>query len=70
MEYQLNNEITEEIARKKQFSKNQQEGVGQVFKPIVLENHKCPECGTVSGTSLELSHYLNCPNKFKKAVNK
>jgi hypothetical protein len=51
--------------------KEKLEREGQVFKPIVLENPKryqCPECETVSGTSLELHHYFNCPNKFKEAV--
>jgi hypothetical protein len=76
--YKLNNEITKEIAREKAIKeekeavlKIQKEGVGQVFKPIILENpkrYKCPECGTVTGTSLELSHNFYCPNKFKKAV--
>ena len=76
--FKLNNEITKEIAIKKTIQKEkeavqkiQQEGIGQVFKPIVLENpkrYKCPECGTVSGTSLELVHNFVCPNKLKKAV--
>ena len=73
--YKLNNEITEEIAREKAIQeeketvrKIQQEGVGQVFNPNVLENPKryqCPECKSVSGTSLIITHYLDCPNKFK-----
>lgn len=73
--YKLNNEITEEISIKKAIQeekeavqKIQQEGV---FKPIVLENpkrYKCPECRTVSGTSLQLDHYSDCSNKSKETA--
>jgi hypothetical protein len=79
--YKLNNEITEEIALKKEIreKEKEREKEGGFFQPIVLTNPKryqCPICKTISGTAAvnnpenisKFTHSFNCPNKYKIPV--
>ncbi len=54
-------EETQEKSRMKIYS-------GTTFTPIVLtkpKRYKCPECNTISGTALIMTHNFSCSNKYK-----